>query len=436
MKLVDPEKYTDLLDAISVDQLHSDAQLLAYQRLKKQKLRQKRFIQLTLAAAFLLLVMIGSIRLSPAIAQAVAQIPGLKPLVELIAYDKGMKDIVYNEYFEPMNESQTRNGKTLTITGVVADESGMMISYKLHSNEDLANFKSILPEVKHNGKLIQAAVTSNWPAYDEGTYEVENKIDVVAIQGMDYSSKDFELQLTLHEEPETLFAIPFTLQKDIQSSKHYPINKQLIVDGQRFTVHELIISPLRSELKMSIDSSNSKKILNFGDIRIYDEQQEEWGKIRNGIVGFGQYEDTQFSIMLESNYFRTPKNMTIEFHNIEAINKEDAFVMIDFDKKQVIHQPTTIQLDLEIKDHFEIQYKMAPYHKKEHTLAFNHLIDAEGTLYYANLSSISEEENFLLMWQAFDIDTNQKPPVSPVKLEIARYGQYLQGVGRMQVDLQ
>ena len=58
---------------------------------------------------------------------------------------------------------------------------------------------------------------------------------------------------------------------------------------------------------MSIDPSNSKKILSFEDIRIYDEHQEEWGKIRNGVVGFGNYEDEQFSIMLESNYFRIPE---------------------------------------------------------------------------------------------------------------------------------
>ena len=238
------QRYIELLESVPMEMLHSDAQLNAYKRLKRQRAFQKKLIKSIIVAAIIMIAFIGSIRMSPALAHAVSQkIPGLKPLVEMIALDKGMEDILRNEYYEEINASQTINGKTLTITGVVADESGIIISYKLNSDEDLSSFMGVKTEVKHKKEQVNASVGSSWVAQPEGTYEVENTIDVVASQGMDYSSKDFELILSLQERPETVFKIPFSLNNEIKSSKRYPVKKQLTVDGQRLTIHELIISP-------------------------------------------------------------------------------------------------------------------------------------------------------------------------------------------------
>jgi len=429
------QRYLELLESVPIETLQSSKQSIAYKQLKRRA-RQKRLLQITITAAIIMIALISSIRMSPALAYAMAQIPVLKPLVEMITYDKGMKDIMDNEYYEPMNVSQTINGKTLTITSVVADESGMIISYKLQSDEDLANLTGISTEIKQQGKKIEASYGSSWPAQPEGTFEVENTIEVAASQGMDYTSQDFEIIFSLRDQPETAFHMSFTLKNTIKASKKYPINKQVTVDGQGFTIHELIISPLRTELKMSIDSSNSKKILSFEDIRIYDEHQEEWGKIRNGYSGFGNYEDTQFSILLESNYFRIPESITIEFREIEAIDKADQFVVIDFNKKNIINQPQNINIELDIKDNFEIEYKVLTYQKNEFKSVFNHFIDANGETYHSNSEWISEEENYMFIGQQFDIENAEKLPVNPVKLEIARYEQYLNGVGRIQVKLQ
>lgn len=429
------KRYEELLESVQMDTLQPESQFRAYKRLK-QRTRYKRLLQLAITVAFIMIAFIGSIRVSPALAQAVAQIPGLKPLVEMIAFDKGIEDIVSNEYYEHINASQTINGKTLTITGVVADESGMIISYKLNSDEDLAIFKGIITEVKQKGEQIRATVGSSWAAQPKGTYEMENTINVVASQGMDYSSKDFKLTLSLSDHPETVFEIPFTLKNDVKASKHYTVNKQVIIDGQRMTIHELIISPIRSELKMSIDPKNSKKILSFEDIRIYDEHQEEWGKIKNGVVGFGNYEDEKFSIMLESNYFRIPKSITFKLREIEAIDKADDFIIVDFDKKKIISKPENINIELEIKDNFEIQYKISPYKKKEHKGVFSHLEDANGNIYYSNSTWISEYENYMLIGQQFDMKNVERLPTKPIKLQIARYEQYLKGSGRVQIELQ
>ncbi|MFF2484506.1 DUF4179 domain-containing protein [Paenibacillus sp. NPDC058071] len=429
------KRYIELLDAVPIPPLPSDAELIAHNRLRRKKIRRRRWLQSAILAAVAFIAFIGSIQVSPAFASAVAQIPGLKPLVEMIAFDRGIEDIINNEYYEYINASQTINGKTLTVTGVVADESGMIISYKIDSDEDLSVVTGVRTELTQGNEPMQAAVGSGWGALEKGTYETENTLDVAASPGMDYSSKEFKLQLSLNGFPETVFEIPFKLTHEIKASKRYPVNKEITVDGQRFTIHELVISPLRCELKMSIDPANTKKILNFEDIRIFDEHQVELGKIQNGIIGFGTYEDEQFSLMLESNYFRIPKSVTIEFREIEAIDKADAFIVVDFDKKTVISQPDAIKIELEIKDNYEVQYKFRPYKQNQHRAMLGKLIDAEGETYHSYSTRTSSYEDETVMGELYDVNRAKKPPTNPVKLEITHYEQYLSGIGRVQVEL-
>lgn len=433
------EKYLALLQSIPVDQLDTYSQQAGISRLRKQRKRRKRFIQSSIAVAVVMIALIGSIRVSPAFANTLAQIPGLKPLVEMISLDKGMQDIINNDYYEAISKSQTIDGKTLTITGVVADESGMIISYKLDSNEDLANFSGVNVDVTQEKKDInETTVGASWSSLEKGTFSVENKIEVAAKKGIDYSIKNFAVELSLNERPETVFKVPFTLKNDIKESNHYVINKDVIIDGQRITIHKLIVSPLRTELKLSIDPTNTKKILDFEDIRIYDENGEIWGEIQSGFVGYGEYTDKNFSLLLESNYFRLPKNMTIEFRKIEAIDKEDQYIVVDLEKKKVLNQPQNMDLELlDVKDTFEIVYKVPHYKKQEHEHegVLGDLIDANNKVFHPYSTWTSGQKDSHKMGQFYDVEYGASVPKSPVKIEIARYEQYLNGVGRLNVQL-
>lgn len=431
------EKYLALLQSIPVEHLDTTSQKDGISRLKKQRIRRKRFIKSSFAVAVLMIALIGSIRISPAVASTLAQIPGLKPLVEMIALDKGMQDIINNDYYEAINKSQSIDGKTLTITGVVADESGMIISYKLDSNEDLANVNGVNVEVTQGKKDInEATVGASWSSQVKGTFSVEDKIEVAVKKGMDYSIKDFTVELSLYERPETVFKVPFTLKNDIKKSNHYVINKDVIIDGQRITIHKLIVSPLRTEFKLSIDPTNTKKILDFEDIRIYDEDGEIWGQIKNGFVGYGEYTDKSFSLLLESNYFRLPKNITIEFREIEAIDKADQYIVVDLEKKKVLSQPQNLDLKLlEVEDTFEIVYKIPPYKKQVQDGVLGDLIDANNKVFHPYSTWFSGHKDYLKIGQFYDVEYGASVPKSPVKIEIARYEQYLNGVGRINVQL-
>src|SRR5690606_2471075 len=161
---------------------------------------------------------------------------------------------------------------TVTITGVVADESGMIILYKFESDEDLHNFNGFTPNVLQGEEQVSAGIGSSWYPLEEGTFEVESTVEITADPVMDYTYKDFMLMLnskSYHSVVE--FRLTYTLNNEIVKSKQFEVNKDVIIDNQKITVHDLTISPLRTEMRMSIDKDNSKKILSLSHITILDE---------------------------------------------------------------------------------------------------------------------------------------------------------------------
>lgn len=214
------------------------------------------------------------------------------------------------------------------------------------------------------------------------------------------------------------------LKNEIKKSKHYPINQQVTVDGQHFTIHELIISPIQSRLKMSVDPSNTKKILSFEDIRLYDENGEEWGKIRNGFTMHGNIEE-QFSIMLESNYFRIPKSLTIKFTKIEAIDIKDTTIIADFDKKQIVSPPSSLPVEVTIRDHYAIEYSFATAQEDYEEISY-YLVDAKGDIYYSSSRWLGPQQ----FMQSFEGE-----PLSPATIVISSFEQYLNGVEEIHVEL-
>ena len=55
-------------------------------------------------------------------ANAVASIPGMEKFVDFIRDDKGLASAIENEYYQELNISSEKEGVTLTLDGVLADE--------------------------------------------------------------------------------------------------------------------------------------------------------------------------------------------------------------------------------------------------------------------------------------------------------------------------
>lgn len=342
-----------------------------------RKRRKRTWKQLSLVA-ILLIAFVTTVRVSPAFAETIAKIPGFAPLVYMITQDKGVKDIVENQYFEELGITQTKNDLTLTILGTIADESGMIIFYQLEAPYDISELETKKFKLMQGGKDVKASSSYSWVA-NNPTKVIEEKIEIVAPNKMDYSIPNFQLELTFDDAKDTSFTVPFTLTKPIEPTKTIEVNQPLEIDGQIIHVQSLKISPLRAEVKLSADEKNTMQILQIDKLKVLDEKGEEWGKISNGVVVFGGFREDYNSLFIQSNYFREPKSLTLVLDDIEALPKGEDYVEIDFLKQEIVKTSTLKDLKLSLTDFNSFD---ASYKSQQNRQLFNHVIDAKGIQFY------------------------------------------------------
>lgn len=393
----------------------------------KNKLNRKRKITLHLAlTALFLLAFVTSIRVSPAFAQTIAQIPGFAPLVSLITYDKGVKDIVDNDYYEELGIVQQKNNLTLTILGTIADESGMIVFYQLESPDDISKLETKRFRIQQNNKYLPASYS--WSPGNKSNI-IQNQLEVVSQEPLDYSNPNFELEITFLDEHETTFEIPFTLTKPIAPSKYFDLNQTVEIDGQKLLVESLKISPLRAEIKVAADPINTMQILNIDHFKLLDEHGEEWGRTSNGIIGFGNFREGTNSILIQSNYFREVEKLTIVMDKIEALPKGEDYIEVDFLKQKILKNPLENEVNIQL---IGVSSLDVTYPEGSSGQLLYNAIDANGDEFHYHTNSMTTGiNNAVQSSYYFDL----KDAVNPIKIFISSYPNYLNGFAKVEIPM-
>ncbi|HWI50478.1 MAG TPA: DUF4179 domain-containing protein, partial [Rummeliibacillus sp.] len=334
------QKLIQELDQIDVpsEALHV-ARKKGAQQFRLVKRKKRSCFTAASVVVVLMLLFVTCIRVSPTFAQAIEKIPGFTPIVEMIGYDKGVKDIVSEDYYETLNITKTKNNITFTLLGTVADESGMVLFYQVEAPYDILRLQAKKVKVLQNGKPIENGSFGYGWSDAPKTKIIKNKIEIVSKDSLSYEHPNFELNISFEDAKQTTFSIPFTLKKKIQPTKTYNLNKNVTVDGQIIHLKMLKISPLRAEIQLASDDNNTQQILSINSIKLIDENGEIWGNKMNGITGFGSFSDGNASLFIQSNYFRRPKKLTLIMDKIEALPKGEEYIVVDFKKKEIIQKP-------------------------------------------------------------------------------------------------
>src|SRR5690606_4684952 len=206
------------------------------------------------------------------------------------------------------DQTVTKNGLELTLKGVIADESGMIIYYRVAANDpellDSVDLRGI--SLLHGGKEMGTGFSYSF-FHQDGDLAIEDEIRVHGEKEFEYSrSMQFELELKFTDEHETVMSIPFELKQPIAETKSYPIAKEVVINDQKIWSDELNISPLRAELKLRADESNSMRLLSVRSLELIDEHGEQWGAASGGVISMGTFDEKGYSLYIESNYFRDP----------------------------------------------------------------------------------------------------------------------------------
>lgn len=419
----DYDKFAQELTQIKVPQEQLvNARLKSMNRYHSEKRIRQRIWQSLAIVTILIVVLVTSIRVSPVLANSLAKIPIFAPIVHMINDDKGVQDIVNNQYYEELGVSQSKNELTFTLQGVIADETGMILPYTLTAPFDIQQLDIKNIHLKLNGEEVPVGLGYGWYRGEETTV-IEENFQVTFNEPINYQGAQFELVIQVNDQQQTTFSIPFTVKKPIAKAKVYVVNKELSFEGQHITVKSVSISPLRTGITMALDPHNTMRILGFEDIRMLDERGEAWTTIQNGLTATGNLLDGEATFYLQSNYFREPKQLSLAIGKVVALPVGQDYIEVDFNKNKVLAKPPLAGLAIQVNDQMVTLH--APKHFQDKLSAFlGRAVDAQGTEFYSNCSSHSgPKENQIVQNESYDL----KGIVNPVRIYFNYYENYLEG---------
>jgi hypothetical protein len=401
------------------------------ERAKREKMqlraKRKRTVWSLAAAALLILTLAATIRVSPAFANAVASIPGMEKFVELIQNDKGLRAVFENEYYQPIGESQTIGNTTLTVDGVILDESGMNIFYTIESAVEMEDITILAPVLKNRQEVPPSSISFNHPISQEDSPKIYKDI-----MGFTFEKatrfEDLAFTLGLKTEvdgKEFDFSVPFTAPENVKPAITYDMKKEVEIEEQKFTIEDVTVHPLRVGIKVSFDPANTKKILQFEDMRLEDENGEIWSSISNGVSAQGDIDDGEVIYFLQSNYFEKPEELYLRINKIQAVDLDDAYFLVDTDKKALLHRPKDGRLDLVKASRTGFELNMKIDQQQEHPYGIDKKItDADGALMNLQHSGISDSHEGV---KTIDIAFEDNGYSNPVKVELFAYPNYING---------
>lgn len=398
---------------------------------KRRKHRMmKRMISFT--ACLLVLATVASIRFSPVVAAYVSDIPGLRSFVQLIGYDKGLKSALESDFMQPVGLSDEHDGIKLTVDGILADDSRIVVFYTLNNLDGRKRVINLVDVKLVNNKDISLSYGSfnfneDWDS-KQGTIELTLNDGIEIPDNLDLRLKVGKEKEKTEDGPVWQMVVPVNKGKFEGLKETYDINQTVIVEGQRIHFRTMTVYPTRIGLEVDYDPSNTKRLFYFDDIRIEDEQGETFGTITNGISGSTIDENRQV-LYFQSNYFHKPNQLYLRASSIRALDKSKLEVLVDLDNMQLLSRPDNMLTLDPASDSKEKSQKALVFHlksddpmdeKRGFSLFENNYKDGTGKLFAINriAGDSSGELNYYLE------KANYK---SPLKLTIADYPSRIRG---------
>ncbi|WP_342599972.1 DUF4179 domain-containing protein [Psychrobacillus sp. FSL H8-0483] len=383
------EQRKSLIDKVDVpkDKLYvavqSGFEKAKNERALKRSMIRKRSTWSIAIAAILLISFVTSISVSPVFASKVASIPGLDKIVSLIQQDRGLTAAVENDFYQPINLSQEKNGITVTLDGVIADNKGMVVFYSVQSKEiDLSSLelkyiqlwsglhtKYFSFDLGNNSLPLTTKENSDVFSTSEHIWNVKQGKDLSWVVGLKNGNKIEH------------FRIPFSYKKMTVKSKEIEVNKEVTIEGQKFIVKNLIVDPIQTTVRIKENPNNSKKLLSraFDELKLVDETGRTWSAMSGNSFKVLSKGDLWEVPLKESFYFHDPKELTLTFGKIAAMDKDEAHILIDTESKEFLEEPSkSIFSNLQVKDNKVSFIVQVDKDYDKNMVNFHKFIDAKG----------------------------------------------------------
>ncbi|WNB91718.1 DUF4179 domain-containing protein [Bacillus sp. NEB1478] len=415
---------------VSLDSL-DNAIMSGFHKAKKEKRKRTitmRGIYSFVTAAVLLIGLFSSIKISPAFASYISEIPGMEKIVELIDDDKGRMAAVEKKYFQKQSVSDEKDGLKVTIDGTISDEKGIVLFYTLHSKEKIKEIQIDKVNLKaQDGTVLDEASISygEFHQSEKGEHSFSGEIEYFFEAPL--IAKKYIIDVEVKGKK---FILPFTLN-DFKTKKEYTINRTMELDGQKINVEKAVIYPLRVAIHLKMDPNNTKQILNLDDLRLVDGNNEVWGKIANGATGSGD-KDTEQEIYLQSNYFTDPNVLYLVLGSAQAVDKKDLKVVVDTDKLEILKQPTgEVLQNIRFEEERGLVFELHSS-KQFNFEVFGDIIDASGNKIDVHEQSMSSSDEKKVTELGIKL-----PPKNtfknPISMELNYYPSWIKGHEKIRI---
>ncbi|MFC4808779.1 DUF4179 domain-containing protein [Paenibacillus sp. GCM10023250] len=325
-------------DAAPVPAALDDAVLRGMALARRAGRRRARRTRAAASVALLLVLLLGLLRVSPAFAAAVAELPGLSGLVALVAGDKGLEGAVRNDFVQPVNAGDSHDGVTFTVTGIIADDTRLNVFYTVKLPEKM-ELPYDMPRVydADTGKPLEASYSSGGSGADgEPRTEFQQRTDISLAAGTELPDR-IKLSIGLAGYPEdktwsAVFPIDKTRFEDLAET--IPLDRTVTVQGQRIRFVRAVVHPTSIEVDAEFDEANAMEIFWLGDLRIVTDAGEELRGYLSTSTAPGKK-----TLRFESAFFSKPKHLTLEGSRIMALDKSKLELKLDLANKSIVQAP-------------------------------------------------------------------------------------------------
>ncbi|WP_308722250.1 DUF4179 domain-containing protein [Paenibacillus polysaccharolyticus] len=309
------------------------------QQASRKRKTRLRWLTSSISAAALILLFTGCIRVSPAFASFVEQLPGMEGVVNLIRQDKGLMMAIDQSLLQKVGITDEHNGGSVTVEGIITDDSRMVIFYKMKGMKNTEKFDYDIDLLDGNGKDLPVGFGYSTIHFDSDDPVYENYIDVIFT---DQAPPPDVLTVVFKSRDKAnpgVWKVTMPVDKNLTKGmkKVIPVNETLVVDGQRIQVKQTTMYPTRLVLDVQIDPNNSKKIFGLSDLQLVDEQGRAWRT--DTAIG----EDTR-SIYFESMYFSKPKKLTLQGSGFSGLDKKELDFSLDLKTREIAGGPSGLQM--------------------------------------------------------------------------------------------
>lgn len=251
----------------------------------------------SVCAAFVL-----AVNLMPAFAQACAGVPILRELAAAVAFSPSLSATVAHGYAQPVGQSQTVDGVTVTVEYVVADAQQMEVFYRTDGEAGPYEVDCDLEDLEGN-PLTGYTVSAFTAGSDSGDDLLHFTVHFTEMDVPD----TLVLQLRLRKDDGPWSAAPYTFSIRLDPEKTakaqvLSVGQWVELDGQRLKVDRLELTPTRTALYLEGDPDNTAWLQDL-TFRFTGADGTVYERVDGAVGGVGQPEGGVYTYYFQSLYF-------------------------------------------------------------------------------------------------------------------------------------